>query len=313
MHLISTEKPTSVDSVGDAPTNKMTPEQFLDPQQLAAVRKVRHLLCELEEVEGLYPNRQKMGDAHPQYRTLSFRRKVDTLTLWLKVMDGLSKTLSSMSSWLGVPVILPELCQEYSQSLNSGAMTSGFSAQEGGREGGEGGGGGGSAVGSSLQEGNDIEFSSYKSVSQEGKLRGAYCHFVNRSLKRSSVSSLMSSVQKFIDPIQKLATIALCPCQEEDESAEASMRKHLFSESNILHWLSSEHASSDGSLNWSQEFEFINLPHFGRQYVQLVHIPLDVVHECLKLQLELRLPDKLSLVNMSEVSPSHHDIKLLSL
>ena len=86
----------------DAPTN-MGYEQFLEPQQLVAMNQVRRLLHDLEEVEMLYPNSREMGDAHPQYRRL--RRKIDTLTLWLKAMDGLSKALSSMSSWLGVTEI----------------------------------------------------------------------------------------------------------------------------------------------------------------------------------------------------------------
>ena len=45
----------------------------------------------------------------------------------------------------------------------------------------------------------------------------------------------------------------------------------------------------------------MNLPHFGRQYIQLVHIPLDVMHECLKLQLGIQLPDKPSPLSVKQV------------
>ena len=55
------------------------------------------------------------------------------------------------------------------------------------------------------------------------------------------------------------------------------------------------------ALDWVQEFDAINLPHFERQYIQLVHIPLDVMHECLKLQLELQLPDTSSHLSVEQV------------
>ena len=63
---------------------------------------------------------------------------------------------------------------------------------------------------------------------------------------------------------------------------------------------------SVNSLDWGLEFESINLPHFGRQYIQLVHIPLDVMHECLKLQLGLQLPDKPSPLSVRQVGAHTH-------
>lgn len=48
-----------------------------------------------------------------------------------------------------------------------------------------------------------------------------------------------------------------------------------------------ERSTSVGSQNWMQEFESMGLPLFLVQYVQLVHVPLDVMHECLRLQAEL--------------------------
>ena len=63
--------------------------------------------------------------------------------------------------------------------------------------------------------------------------------------------------------------------------------------------LAYERTTSVSALDWLQEFDAINLPHFRRQYIQLVHTPLDVMHECLKLQLGLQLPD----------TPSHLTVK----
>lgn len=302
-------QPFSVDSTAGAPINCMRYEQFINPQQLAAINKVRRLLHKLERVERFYSNRQKMGDAHPQYRIHSFQRKVDTLTLWLKVMDGLCKTLSSMSTWLGVPIILPELCQEYSQLLRYRKKASSLSEQGAKEDRGI-----VFAVSSSRKGSTQQEYISYRSASLKGKARGPYRDFIDRILKRNSISAVMTSIQKFIRPIQDLAITALSTDKgpEQDESVEESMRKCLLLESNSLRWLSYKRTSSDGYLNWSQEFEIINLPHFGRQYVRLVHIPLDVMHECLKQQLELKLPEKLlsdageSPVNMTEVSFAVH-------
>lgn len=62
-----------------------------------------------------------------------------------------------------------------------------------------------------------------------------------------------------------------------------------------------ERTTSVSTLNWEQEFESINLPHFGHLYIQLVHTPLDVMHECLKLQLGLQLPEKPSPLSVKQV------------
>ena len=73
-----------------------------------------------------------------------------------------------------------------------------------------------------------------------------------------------------------------------------------------------ERTTSLSTLNWCQEFDSMNLPHFGRQYIQLVHTPVDVMHECLKLQLELQLPDKPSPLSVKQVNKTAYYIYLLS-
>ena len=56
-----------------------------------------------------------------------------------------------------------------------------------------------------------------------------------------------------------------------------------------------------GPENWLQEFCVMGLPLFSSQYLRLVHMPLDVMHECLKLQLELRPPYQPSLHSVKQV------------
>ena len=52
--------------------------------------------------------------------------------------------------------------------------------------------------------------------------------------------------------------------------------------------------------NWLEEFSTMNLPSFSMQYIQLIHVPLDVMRECLKLQVELGKDVK---------APSAHTVK----
>ena len=314
-----------------------------------------------------------MGDSHPQYRTLSFRRKVEALTLWLKAVEGLSWTLSAVSAWLGVSVILPEMCRSgsgaCSRSVSSDSKTDEFGerwrARGGGGKlekddteiggGGEGGGGGGkgrgfqigsppdplkslnflslrrliskapSSPGSAQSRGTlQRMFSSYQSVSLEGAAKGPYRKFVDRGLKKHSLSSLIGLLQKFIQPVQNLTIAALSPRTQEEEGREGEeetddaypeperrplLRPFLcppatnhdkFHPREVMY----ERATSISLLNWGQEFEAMYLPHFGRQYIQLVHTPLDVMHECLKLQLELQLPEKPSPLSVKQVSLS---------
>lgn len=76
------------------------------------------------------------------------------------------------------------------------------------------------------------------------------------------------------------------------ETPEEEVPPHLFSQSVSLE-----------PQNWNEEFREMNLPSFSMQYIQLVHVPLDVMRECLRLQVEL---DK------DLVSHSPHTIKQVS-
>ena len=51
--------------------------------------------------------------------------------------------------------------------------------------------------------------------------------------------------------------------------------------------------------HWVDEFTSMNLPMFVHQYIQLLRVPLDVMHDCLNLQLALKPPQ----------DPSTHSVK----
>ena len=64
--------------------------------------------------------------------------------------------------------------------------------------------------------------------------------------------------------------------------------------------------------NWMMEFESMGLPSFSGQYMQLVHVLLDVMHECLRLQgelgKELQEPSPLSVRQVGEAPmPIEHN------
>ena len=119
----------------------------------------------------------------------------------------------------------------------------------------------------------------------------------------------------YVTPVLMLAQYALHPPAETDEiETEESTTVHprpllqpfldpsLFKAVPTPHEYSPnlfERSTSTGPENWIQEFEVMNLPLFSAQYIRLVHVPLDVMHECLKLQLELR-PSK---------QPSMHSVR----
>ena len=235
-------QPWSVDSNDDVPQhNKISPQEFLSPAQNSAVSKVTDILEQLERVEGTFQNRRNIGDEHPQYRTLSFRRKVDALTLWLKVTKGLAQALATLSGWLGMAIIVPEMCREEgecSRSTSNESKTVSFAlGGEGEKEEEEGGSklfsvgsptgdfldpqqslkrfasrGQSSSGGSVVSRGTlQRMFSSYQSMSVEGGLRGPYRKFVDGGLKTKGLRKLMEVVQNFITPVQELCAAALTP------------------------------------------------------------------------------------------------------
>ncbi len=116
----------------------------------------------------------------------------------------------------------------------------------------------------------------------------------------------VQSLLDFIRPSLALAQYALCPpsdepAEEEEESHPRPLLQHFMNPELLKEYQSPqfERATSTGPENWIEEFQLMNLPLFTTQYVQLVHVPLDVMHECLQLQLELRPPQK----------PSPHSVR----
>ena len=353
---ISQQDSVESKSSGESINLQCPSEQFLSQLQLLAMSRVDTLLTELDSVETLYPTRQKMGDELPNYRTLVFKRRVEALILWLKVTNGIAKKLSSLSTWLGVRVVIPAVCTEGSRSRTTsfdkpgsprrartqsdplapgspkspksptvklqfsvgspGAeinpqqslmprrlkrLNSSFSRTQ-------------SSSGSSYSQATlQRLFSNYQSASFD-ETHGPYRAFVDRGLKKKGLTRLMKILIDSITPVLTLAQDAMTPLSERsddtdefEEERRPLLRAFLppaLTMADCYHPRTTEggqfrRTTSVGPDNWTQEFEAMNLPLFYSQYIQLVHVPLDVMHECLRMQLELRPPRQ----------PSAHSVK----
>lgn len=254
-------EPKSGSESGSA-TCQCSQEQFLSPLQITALTSVNELLAQLDRVEAFYPNHRRMGDEHPKYRTMSFKRRVETLTLWVKVTVGLASKLCSLSSWLGVPVIKPEVCYEVDRRR---AHSSGFGKSALPSD-------GGVLVGSPKSP-KSPKFKAHFSVGSPGSAeqddlqqslssrslrrlqsashsvswtrsstnssatlqrffsnyqaalednRGPYRPFVDRGLKKKGLTRLMNSLRVFVEPVLKLAQFTLSPPSEQDQTDDTS-------------------------------------------------------------------------------------------
>ena len=234
-----------------------TQEQFLSQLQIVALAKVNELLTNLEAVEALYPNRKRMGEEHQKYRTQMFKRRVEALTLWVKVTVGLASKLCSLSKWIGRVVTCPGVCYEadrlragsgrlgvaapsfetdISMNIPNSPKSPRLKAQF--------------SVGSPEQD--DLQqsltsrsllrlqstsvsrtysstnssatlqrfFSNYQAALDEN--RGPYRSFVDRGLKIKGLTRLMKNLKEFIEPELRLSQFALSPPSEQVQDDDVS-------------------------------------------------------------------------------------------
>lgn len=91
--------------------NKYCFNQFLSKSQLLALEEVDCLLDEMYTLESRYPNRKRLRDEHPRYNEYTFKVRHLALTLWFKVTTSLADKLCTLSVWMEVPVIVPDICR----------------------------------------------------------------------------------------------------------------------------------------------------------------------------------------------------------
>ena len=57
---------------------------------------------------------------------------------------------------------------------------------------------------------------------------------------------------------------------------------------------------------WLSVFEQMNLPSFDRQFLQLARVPMDMMHVCIRKNLNLRFQEHLSILSLKAVSTQLH-------
>ena len=300
-------KPSSFD---EAPPS-FSPETFLERRQLLALQRVTSLLDELEQAECLYPSTRALGDENPEYRRPNFCRKVEALQLWCKITKGLSCRLCDLSTWFGTRIHEPKDDNLYpverAFSTDSGTPSSSSSAHTPLVQ-------PSAVLPSSLvlsPASGDERRQVICSPASSGKMSirvvrvGRYHHFVVRALKKG-IKRMMDSISTHNHCVLHLALGALAGRRSrghwaEDDEGEGEERVPIYP-SRYSSGAEEGEEWEGQRVDWLVEFDKMNLPMFHDQFLLLARVRLDVIHECLRLQLYLRPPKTPSEFIISRVS-----------
>lgn len=304
IHRLQMSKGSKPSSFDEVPLS-FSPESFLEKRQLLALQRVTSLLDELEKVERLYPTTKALGDENPEYRRPNFCRKVEALQLWCKITNGLACRLCDLSMWFGTRISESNdlYSVERTFSSDSGTPSSSSSAHTPNVQ-------SSAVLPSSLVLSPDDRRQVVVSPASSGKQSikevrvGPYHQFVVRALKKG-IKRMLDSITAHNHGVLKLCLHALAggrsqPSWAEEDEGEREERVPIYP---------SQHSSvpergekwEGHDENWLAEFDKMNLPMFHDQFLLLARVQLDVIHECLRLQLYLRRPKRPSEFSISRV------------
>ena len=230
-----------------------------------------------------------LGEDHSEYQRPTFRRKLEALLLWSKVTNGLAQRLADLSKWFGVK-ILPPMAEDHSLRTEPEVVLQRVFSTE------------------SLAPSPSVTLTPITSehrpicVSPQSVVRvGPYHTFVVRGLKKG-IKRMMENISNFIQPTLR---IALFVFGNQDTRKDVADNIEEYTPIHPGRHSSSEFPTvcdSYGPVHWISEFEEMNLPMFFEQFLLLARVPLDVMHECLRLQQYLRPPKAPSEFSISRVS-----------
>ncbi|XP_014262278.1 mitogen-activated protein kinase kinase kinase 4 isoform X2 [Cimex lectularius] len=229
-----------------------------------ALREVEVLLDRLEHAEALYPSSMAFGNQYPMYKSGEFIGRVKAMCLWYNIMRHHRLKL----------IILGKQLLSYAK---------GYSTEE-------------SVMNS---ESPDVEFCSkwdFFNQTQPLQSLSKYFHHINSSdtrtyrrfivdvLKLKGLRKALQFLEHLYSKVLRKGRIAMeKPPSEEKEKDfpndygdEYELRRYGY---------------------WSKEFQSLNLPSFRPAFLFISRIPLDVIHEFLRLRLETNLekPSSLSI------------------
>ncbi|CAH1799809.1 unnamed protein product [Owenia fusiformis] len=120
-----------------------------------------------------------------------------------------------------------------------------------------------------------------------------YRPYVDKALKKMGMKKLCKRLQVLLDKsLQKAKEALERPARAYEEPSEGLKRNSSYATSPTLHpdmdsYIKMSHRRSlDVAVDWYDEMLKMGLPSFQPSYLFLLRIPLDVIHECLKLRLE---------------------------
>ena len=301
LHMSKGSKPSSFDEVPPS----FSHESFLEKRQFLALQRVTSLLDELEKVERLYPTTKALGDENPEYRRPNFCRKVEALELWRKITKGLAYRLCALSTWFGTRICesVDLYSVERTVSTDSGTPSSSSSAHTPTVQ-------PSATLPSSLVLSPDDRRQVVLSPASSGKQSikvvrvGPYHRFVVRALKKG-IKRMLDSIAAHNNGVLKLCLHALAGGRSrqswaEEDEGEREERVPIYpSQHSSVPERGAEWEGHDE--NWLAEFDKMNLPMFHDQFLLLARVRLDVIHECLRLQLYLRPPKRPSEFSISRV------------
>ncbi|XP_063987040.1 mitogen-activated protein kinase kinase kinase 4 isoform X3 [Diachasmimorpha longicaudata] len=266
--------------------------------QLIALKQVEGLLCRLEAAEALYPSCQAFGVYYPMYKSAEFTGRVKAMCLWynmtrhhrlklhilgklLMLLDspknmnyevdsGISSRSSETSDLLDPKptVVRFELSSledsvnsTPSESTSSNSSTGGISLLQSWP----------STPESTLTCLEDHRFDCLDQYLPEFD-RQAYRKYIEEVLKTRGLSKSLNFLERLHTSVLRKASLALKKWTSEDELS------------------TNEEYEGDIELKrygvWSPEAKALNLPSYRSAFIFLSRVPLDIVHEFLRMRLE---------------------------
>ncbi|KAK2570774.1 Mitogen-activated protein kinase kinase kinase 4 [Acropora cervicornis] len=277
-------------------------------QLKAAIEQVTEIFDKVERVENLYPNRQSLGEQNPKYKREEFSRNFETMCLWLNVTRELYHKLYLIAKFVSVDMDDCETWKDWFE-VGLGQLASSLSRP------------------------------SRTSSNLSGVVPGPtmrYRPFVDHSIKKMGLIKLAKRVGGILDMTVKKARSALTPSQrfslcvcEKCQCKDVSFKERKVS-INYLETLLDEqngevtelvcschpHLTSCPGLGnfedriWSEEFEKMGLPSFRPLYMFLCRVPLDIIHESLRLRLQHRPKGEPSSLSVRQLLRECKDVLL---
>nr|BAN21181.1 mitogen activated protein kinase kinase kinase 4, mapkkk4, mekk4 [Riptortus pedestris] len=218
-------------------------------QEVLALKEVRTLLDRLEKAEVLFPSSKCFGHIFPLYKSKEFYGKVKAMCLWYNMM----RQFRLKTIIIGKQI----LCYADGSDFFAFHNSNDDILNPGGHD----------LCVDYLQQFGKVFFKT-----EEGDTRG-YRMFLEHVLKTKGFKKAFQFMENLHLKLLRKARIAL------ERPTEGNMKSYTsYDETNLLKYG-----------YWSDEYQSMKLPSFRSAFLFMSQIPLDVIHEFLRMRLETKL------------------------